>query len=296
MRKPVFTGTGTAIVTPFAADGSVDTAALLRLIDMQVEGGVEAIIPCGSTGEGATLSTEEKCEVIRLTVERVAGRVPVIAGTGSNSTHATIQLTKRAKELGADGVLLVCPYYNKPTQQGLFEHHRAIAEAVDIPQILYNVPGRTATNMLPETQLRIAEQCGNVVATKEASANLEQISEIINSAPEGFAVLSGDDSLALPVIACGGQGTIAVISNYMPREFGDLVRAALAGDFATARSLQARLLPLMQLNFIESNPGPVKAVLAMKGLIEETYRLPLVPLQSAHRAKVEQGLREAGLL
>ncbi len=296
MRKQLFTGTGTAIVTPFAKDGSVDKAALLRLVDTQIDGGVEAIIPCGSTGEGATLSTEEKCEVIRLTVERVAGRIPVIAGTGSNNTHATIELTKRAKDIGADGVLLVCPYYNKPTQQGLFEHHRAIAEAVDIPQILYNVPGRTATNMLPETQLRIAEECPNVVATKEASANLEQISEIAGCAPDGFAVLSGDDSLALPVIACGGKGTIAVISNFAPREFGDLVRAALAGDFATARELQRRLLPVMKLNFVESNPGPVKAVLAMKGLIGETYRLPLVPLQSGNRAKVEQGLREAGLL
>ena len=295
MRKPLFTGTATALVTPFTKDGAVDTEALGRLIDMQIDGGVEALVPCGSTGEGATLSTEEKCTVIRTTVERAGGRVPVGAGTGSNNTHATIELPRRAKEIGADGVLLVGPYYNKPTQQGLFEHFRAIAEAVDIPQIIYNVPGRTATNILAETQLRIAEQCPNVVGTKEASANLEQIAEIIRSAPDGFAVLSGDDSLALPVIACGGLGTIAVISNYAPREFGDLVRAALAGDFATARSLHYRLLPVMKLNFIESNPGPVKAVLAVKGLIEEVYRLPLVPLQSANRAKVEQGLREAGL-
>lgn len=296
MRKPVFTGTATAIVTPFTADGSIDKNAFLRLVDLQLEGGVEALVPCGSTGEGATMTTEEKCEVIRLAVERVAGRIPVIAGTGSNDTRATIEMTKRAKELGADAVLLVCPYYNKPTQQGLFEHHRAIAEAVDIPQILYNVPGRTAVNMLPETQLRIAEQCPNVVGTKEASANLEQIMEIIRSAPEGFGVLAGDDSLALPVVACGGVGVIAVISNYVPREFSALVRAALTGDFATARRLQFQLLPMMKLNFIESNPGPVKAVLALKGLIEEVYRLPLVPLQSAHRAALEAGLREAGLL
>lgn len=296
MRTPIFTGTGTALVTPFAKDSSIDFEALGRLIDRQIDSGIEAVVPCGSTGEGATLSTEEKCDVIRFTVERVAGRIPVIAGTGSNNTQATIHLTARAKELGADGVLLVCPYYNKPTQHGLFEHHRAVAEAVDIPQILYNVPGRSGVNMTAETQLRIAEMCPNVVATKEASANLEQIAEIVRSAPEGFSVLSGDDSLALPVIACGGRGVIAVISNYMPQQYGDLVRAALAGDFGRARSLHFSLLPLMKLNFIESNPIPVKAVLAARGVIEEVYRLPLTPLQPENRTKLEAGLREAGLL
>jgi 4-hydroxy-tetrahydrodipicolinate synthase len=296
MRTPIFTGTGTALVTPFKKDLSVDFDALGRLIDMQIEQGIEAVIPCGSTGEGATLSTDEKCDVIRFTIERVAGRIPVVAGTGSNDTQATIRLTARAREMGADGVLLVCPYYNKPTQQGLFEHHRAIAEAVDIPQILYNVPSRSGTNMTVETQLRIAEECPNVVAIKEASANLEQIAEIIRSAPEGFLILSGDDSLALPVIACGGKGSIAVISNYAPKQYGDLVRAALSGDFATAREHLFALLPLMKLNFIESNPIPAKAILAAQGLIEEIYRLPLTPLQPENRTKVEQGMRAAGLL
>lgn len=296
MKTRVFTGTGTALVTPFYADRSIDFESLGRLIDKQIECGIEALVPCGSTGEGATLSTEEKSSVIRFTVERAAGRVPVIAGTGTNNTQAAIELTRRAKELGADAVLLVCPYYNKPSQQGLFEHHRAIAEAVDIPQILYNIPGRSGVNMLPETQLRIAEECANVVATKEASANLEQIAEIARAAPEGFVVLSGDDSLALPIIACGGQGAIAVISNYMPTEYGNLVRAALAGDIAKARQLHFDVLPLMKLNFIESNPGPVKAALAMQGAIEEVYRLPMTPLQPANRSKLEQGLREAGIL
>lgn len=296
MRTPIFTGTGTALVTPFNTDRSVDFEALGRLIEMQIENGIEAVIPCGSTGEGATLSTDEKCDIIQYTVERVAGRIPVIAGTGSNDTQATIRLTARAKELGAHGVLLVCPYYNKPTQQGLVEHHRAIAEAVDIPQILYNVPSRSGVNMTAETQLRIAEECPNVVATKEASANLEQIAEIIRSAPDGFIVVSGDDSLSLPIIACGGKGSIAVISNYAPKQYGDLVRAALGADFETARKHLFALLPLMKLNFIESNPIPVKAVLAGRGLIEEVYRLPLTPLQPENRTKLEQGLREAGLL
>lgn len=295
MKTRVFTGTGTALVTPFHADRSIDFEALGRLIDKQIECGIDALVPCGSTGEGATLSTEEKCAVIRFTVERADKRVPVIAGTGTNNTQAAVELTRRAQGLGADAVLLVCPYYNKPSQQGLFEHHRAIAEAVDIPQILYNIPGRSGVNMLPETQLRIAEECANVVATKEASANLEQIAEIVRSAPEGFAVLSGDDSLALPIIACGGQGAIAVISNYMPTEYGSLIRAALASDMATARRLHFQLLALMKLNFIESNPGPVKAVLAMQGTIEEIYRLPMTPMQPENRAKLEQGLREAGV-
>lgn len=294
MKKQLFRGTGTALVTPFGADALVDFSALGKLIDAQISAGIEAVIPCGSTGESATMTKEEKLAVIKFTVERVAGRIPVIAGTGSNDTLSTIELTRKAKELGADGVLLVCPYYNKPTQRGLYEHHRAVALAADIPQIMYNIPGRSGTNMLPETQLRIAEEFENVIAVKEASANIEQMMEIIRNAPAGFALLSGDDSLALPVIACGGSGVIAVISNYAPVMFGDCVRAALRGDFEKARELQYKLFPLMKINFIESNPIPVKAILAIQGKIEEMYRLPMTPLSDENRTKLEAVVESVG--
>ncbi len=289
-------GTLTALVTPFRLDGSIDWEAFRRLVDFQLQAGVEGLVPIGSTGESATLEMSEKLEIAARLVEWVEGRVPVIVGTGTNETRSTIALTKHVRQLGADAALVVCPYYNKPTQQGLYEHFRALAEAVDIPLVLYNVPGRTAVNMTAETQLRLAEECPNIVATKEASGNMEQVMEIIRSAPAHFRVLAGDDTLALPIIACGGHGVVSVIANYAPHLFGECIRAALAGEWERARQLHYRLFPLMRLNFIESNPIPVKAVLAMLGLVEEVYRLPLTPLQLRHRELLERALREAGLL
>ncbi|MCS7176463.1 MAG: 4-hydroxy-tetrahydrodipicolinate synthase [Candidatus Kapabacteria bacterium] len=289
-------GTLTALVTPFQRDGSVDWAALRRLVEFQLQAGVEGLVPVGSTGESATLSFEEKVEIIARVVEWVGGRVPVVAGTGTNDTRTTIELTRQAHRVGADAALIVCPYYNKPTQQGLYEHFRAVAEAVPIPIVLYNVPGRTAVNMTAETQLRLAEEFPTVVATKEASANLEQVMEILRNAPPHFAVLAGDDMLALPMIVCGGVGVVSVIANYAPQQFGECIRSALAGEWERARTLHYALFPLMRLNFIESNPIPVKAALAMMGLIEEVYRLPLTPLQPRHRELLERALREAGIL
>jgi len=290
-----FKGTATALVTPFLPDESIDFDNLGKLIDFQIEQGVEGIVPCGSTGEAATLSYQEKVAIIRFTVERAERKVKVIAGTGSNDTRATITLTRTAKELGADAVLLVAPYYNKPTQNGFFEHFRVIAEAVDIPQIIYNVPGRTGSNITAETQLRIAESNTNIIATKEASANLEQMMEIISNAPAHFSVLAGDDSLALPVIASGGTGVIAVISNYAPKQFGELVRSALRGDFAEARRMQFELLPMMKLNFIESNPIPVKYILSQMGMIGEQYRLPITPASEHNKKVINSGMIKCGI-
>ncbi len=296
MKKFVFFGTATALVTPFTADGSIDFAALDRLLDYQLSGDIDALVPCGSTGESATLSAEEKLKIFEHVLNKVQGKVPVIAGTGSNNTRATIELTRAAAQLGVDAALIVCPYYNKPTQEGIIAHYRAIADAVDIPIILYNVPGRTAVNMTAETQLRLAEMCENIIATKEASGNLEQMMEIIRSAPPGFVVLSGDDALTLPLIAVGGKGVISVISNYAPKAFSDLVRFALEDNLARARQIHCHLLPLMRLNFIESNPIPVKAALAMMGIIGEHYRLPLVPMKAENREKLKRALTAAGLL
>jgi len=284
-------GLYTAIVTPFDASGELDRAAFLRLIDMQVAGGVNGIVVTGSTGEGATTTTAEKERLWSWAVEHVAGKVAIIAGTGTNDTRSTIELTALAQRCGAQAALLVTPYYNKPTQAGIIAHHKAIADAVDLPQILYNVPGRTATNVLPETQIAIAEGSTNVIATKEASANLEQISEIIRNAPAHFTVLAGDDVLALPTIACGGTGVIAVISNYLPATYADLVDAALKGDVATAARRQRQLMPYYKANFIESNPLPVKYILHKLGYVDLVYRLPLVPPLASTRAALDSLLQ-----
>ncbi len=286
-----FRGTATAIVTPFHADGSIDFKALGTVVDSQIHGGVEGIVPCGSTGEAATMSHDEKLSVIRFCVERVQGRIKVIAGTGSNDTAATIRLSLDARAAGADALLLVGPYYNKPTQEGHVRHFSAIADAIDLPIIIYNVPGRTGTNMSAETQLRIAELSPSIIATKEASANLEQMQEIIRSAPAHFSLLSGDDSLVLPAVACGAQGVIAVISNYAPAVYSSGVRAALDGDFSLARELHYKLLPLMKLNFCESNPIPVKFILSELGFIENNLRLPLTPLSEHHRSSIRNALQ-----
>jgi 4-hydroxy-tetrahydrodipicolinate synthase len=271
----MFTGTYTALVTPFLADGSLDRDTFLRLIDQQIDGGVDGVVVCGSTGEGATTSNDEKRQLFDWAVERAAGRVRIIAGTGSNDTRATIELTRLAQNSAVDGVLVVTPYYNKPTPQGQIAHYKAVADATTLPVILYNVPGRTGTNMTPDTQLTIAHACPNVVATKEASANLEQMCEIMRGAPSHFSVLAGDDSLALPIIACGGVGVIAVISNYLPRTFSALIRASREGDLATARALQMRLVPWYRANFLESNPIPVKYIMHRLHGMALSLRLPL---------------------
>lgn len=296
MIKLPLHGTITALVTPMNHDGSLDIASLKQLIDMQIEGGVDAIVPCGSTGESATMNMDEKCAVIQATVEYAAGRIPVIAGTGSNDTAAAIFMTKKAKELGADAVLLVSPFYNKPTQRGLIAHFSAIAESCDIPQILYNVPGRTASNMLAETQLALAERYTHIIATKEASADLEQIMEIIRNRPEHFTVLAGDDSLALPIIASGGHGVISVLSNYAPAQFGACINAALQGRWEEARAAHYALFDLMKLNFIETNPIPVKGILSMLGLCKEEYRLPMQPLLPENKETLRKALQKAGIL
>lgn len=280
-------GLYTAIVTPFTADGAIDEAAFLKLVDAQIAGGVQGIVVSGSTGEGATTTLAEKERLWALAIERAAGRVQIIAGTGSNDTRATVEASIVAEKAGADAVLVVTPYYNKPTPSGLMAHHAAIADAASIPQILYNVPGRTGLNMSAETQVAIAEAIPTVVATKEASANLEQMSEIIRNAPSHFSLIAGDDSLTLPIIALGGVGVIAVISNYAPETFGALVRASLAGDFAEARRLQAVLMPWYKANFIESNPLPAKYIMHKLHGIELTFRLPLTAPTPSTRAQLD---------
>src|SRR5215831_10462946 len=274
MTKKRFQGTGTAMITPFKSDGSVDEKALRRFVDFQIDGHVDMLLPCGTTGEGATLDEAETDRVVQIVIEESKQRVPVIVGAGSNSTAKAIQQTKSAKKLGADGVLSVGPYYNKPTQQGYHEHFKAIAEAEDIPIIVYNVPGRTGGNIEAKTMLRLAE-IPNIVAVKEASGNLGQIMDIIHEAPPDFRVLSGDDAIAVAVVALGGDGIVSVVSNETPKMMSAMIDAALEGNLAKAREIHYKLLPLMNVNFIESNPIPAKAALAMIGLIEENYRLPL---------------------
>ncbi|HLN98221.1 MAG TPA: 4-hydroxy-tetrahydrodipicolinate synthase [Pyrinomonadaceae bacterium] len=289
-------GCATALVTPFTSDGRIDDAALTRLIKYQLAGGVKLLVPCGTTGESATMTEEEDQQVIGRAIELARGRAKVIAGTGSNSTAATIRYSTRASELGADAVLVVAPFYNKPTQPGLYAHFRAVAEAVDLPVVIYNVPGRTSCNISADTTLRLARDCENIVAVKEASGNWSQIMEILRNRPEGFRVLSGDDALTFAMIALGGDGLISVASNEAPELMSRMVDLALGGKWDEARELHYRLLPLMETNFIESSPGPVKAGLAMMNLIGENYRLPLVPIQETSRAELRAVLAEIGLL
>jgi len=290
-------GCGTALVTPFHQDGSVDDAALRNLVAWQIESGIDFLVPCGTTGETPTLTHDEWLHVIDTTVEVAAGRVPIVAGATSNATHDAVE---KAKELaarpGVNAILTASPYYNKPTQEGQYRHFKAIAEAVaDKPIILYNVPGRTGANLEPSTLARLAE-IPNIVGVKEASGNMTQIAEAINSTREGFLVFSGDDAVTLPVIALGGVGLISVASNEIPREMAELTRAALNNDWATARSLNRKYFPLMQTNFIESSPLPVKAVLAMMGKVEEVYRLPLLPMRRDTRSRLQRVATEAGLI
>jgi len=288
-------GTGTAMVTPFGADQGVDDTALDRLVEFQLDAGVEMLLPCGTTGEGATLEPEEWERVVGRVVERAGGRVPVIAGAGSNSTAGAIRLARRAAELGADGVLSVGPYYNKPNQAGFYAHFRAIAEASEAAVVIYNVPGRTGSNIHAETTLALAELPG-IAGIKEASGNLEQVMAILRLRPEGFRVLSGDDALTLAMLALGADGVVSVTSNAAPKMFGDMVRLALDGRIAEARALHYRMLPLMRASVADTNPIPIKAVLAMMGRMEEVYRLPLVPPSPALRERLRAVVEELGIL
>jgi 4-hydroxy-tetrahydrodipicolinate synthase len=290
-------GCGTALVTPFHQDGSIDDAALRNLVAWQVESGIDFLVPCGTTGETPTLTHDEWLYVIDATIEVVAGRVPIVAGATSNSTHDAVEKAKEiAARPGVNAILTASPYYNKPTQEGQYRHFKAIAEAVgDKPIILYNVPGRTGANIETGTVARLAE-IPNIVGVKEASGNMTQIAEVINAVPESFLVFSGDDAVTLPVIALGGVGIISVASNEIPHEMSALTRAALNNDWTTARALHRKYLPLMQANFIESSPLPVKAVLAMMGRIEEVYRLPLLPMRRDTRSRLQKIATEVGLI
>jgi 4-hydroxy-tetrahydrodipicolinate synthase len=291
-----FQGTATAIVTPFKKDGSIDEAALRRFVDFQISGGVEALVPVGTTGENPTLNADEQKHVIEIVIEQTNKRVKIFAGAGSNNTTEVVEKVRFAKKAGADAALVVGPYYNRPTQHGYFQHFSTVADAVDIPLIIYNVPGRTGGNIEAATMLRMAEEIPNVVMVKEASGNMTQIMEIARNMPKHFSLLSGDDSLAYSLIALGGDGCISVVSNEVPKEYSNLLRLCLKGNWTEALQLHYRLLPLMNINFIESSPTPVKTALAMMGMMEETLRLPLVPLTEPSRVKLKNALAELKLV
>jgi 4-hydroxy-tetrahydrodipicolinate synthase len=290
----MFQGSIVAIVTPFN-NGAVDEEKLRELVEFQIENGTDAIVPCGTTGESSTLDYVEHDRVIKIVVEQVNKRVPVIAGTGSNSTREAIEITRHAKELGADGALLVTPYYNKPSQEGLFLHYKAIADAVALPQVLYNVPGRTSVNLLPETVARLAVH-PNIVAIKEATGSLQQASEVLALCGENITVLSGDDFITLPMMACGAKGVISVTANIMPKEVAALVDAFNAGNFEEAKRLHLYLLKISNAMFIETNPVPVKTGVALMGKCRDEVRLPLAPLAAANRAKLTAIMKEYGLI
>jgi 4-hydroxy-tetrahydrodipicolinate synthase len=294
MRRS-FAGAGTALVTPFTRSGDLDEAALRGLVRRQLEGGIDCLVPCGTTGESATLSAVEQERVIAITLEEANGKVPVLAGAGSNDTRAAVEKAKAAAALGADGVLSVAPYYNKPTPEGLYRHFAAIADASPAPVVFYNVPGRTGSNVDAKTQLRLAAH-PNVAAVKEASGNFAQIMDILRDRPAGFQVLSGDDAYTLPMMALGAEGVISVVANQLPGPMHDLVAACARGDFVEGRRIHNRILRLMNLNFVESNPVPVKASLALLGLCEESYRLPLCPPAESTREALRAALRELELL
>ncbi len=291
-----FRGVATALVTPMqSGDSAVDERALRSLVDFQITNGVNGLVPCGTTGESATLNHAEHHHVMDVVVEQTAGRVPVIVGAGSNSTREAISLTQHARAIGAQAALSIAPYYNKPTQEGFFQHYKAIAESVDIPIIVYNVPGRTGSNINAETTLRIAELPG-IAGIKEASGNMGQVMEILRHRPPHFTVLSGEDALTLPLLALGADGAISVVSNETPRLFSTMVRLCLEGNFSEGRAIHEELLQLMNLNFIESNPIPVKGALAIMGMIDEAYRLPLTPMTTDHRFAVRRALEELHLM
>lgn len=282
----MFAGVYTAMVTPFQSDGSIDEAALRSLVDAQLAGGVQGLVPMGTTGESPTVTHEENIRVIEVVAEQAAGRTSIIAGTGSNSTAEAVRMTRLAKDVGATATLQVTPYYNKPTQEGLYRHFMTIAEATDLPMVVYNIPGRTARNVENETMLRLATH-PNIVAVKEASGSMAQVMEIVSARPDGFSVLSGDDNLTLPLMSLGGEGVVSVASNIAPRLMVRLVEAARRGDFVEARALHYRLLPLFRAVFLQTNPIPIKYALAAKRIITEAYRLPLVPLDETDKRRVD---------
>ena len=288
-------GCGTALVTPFDRGGSIDEQALRRLVQFQLREGIDFLVPCGTTGETPTLEHDEYLEVIRAVVAETAGKVPVIAGVGGNNTKKVVELAREVERLGVQGILSVAPYYNKPTQEGLCQHFKAIAESSAVPVVLYNVPGRTSSNLEPATVARLS-RVPNIVGIKEASGSITQQMEVLNSVAPGFRVLSGDDAFTFPLMALGGVGVISVASNEIPGPMTRLVSLLREGRYDEARKLNPELLPLMQANFIETSPIPVKAALAMMGMIEEVYRLPLVPMKSENRAKLEKVLAAQGLL
>jgi 4-hydroxy-tetrahydrodipicolinate synthase len=294
MRTP-FTGCGTALVTPFTTGGTIDKDTLRRLVRRQIDGGVHFLVPCGTTGESPTLSRAERRAIVELVLEEAAGRVPVLAGAGGYDTQAVVEAARDMHAAGARGLLSVTPYYNKPTPEGLFQHYRAIADATPLPIIVYNVPGRTGCNVDPATLVRLAT-IQTVIGVKEASGNMTQICEVCERVPPDFIVLSGDDALTLPAIAIGARGIISVAANEIPREMSAMVEAAERGDFATAREMHTRLLPLMLVNFAEANPIPVKSAMAQLGLLEETYRLPMVPARPDVRERIARELARLGLV
>jgi 4-hydroxy-tetrahydrodipicolinate synthase len=291
-------GCATALVTPFKRDGSIDDDCFRKLVERQIKGGVKLLVPCGTTGESVTMSEDERLHVIKITVE-VAKRhkgAKVIAGTGSNNTAATIEFTRRTREAGADAALIVAPYYNKPTQEGMFAHFSEIAKSVKgFPIMLYNVPTRTSSNISAETTLKLAEKFDNIVATKEASGNYSQVMHIINERPKNFKVFSGDDASTLPLIALGADGLVSVCANEIPKDIAKMVEHALNGSFHFARKINYKILPLMEANFIESSPAPCKFIMKEMGLLEENIRLPLVPVTAATRATLKQVMKDVGI-
>lgn len=291
----MFTGCGTALVTPFRKDLSLDEATMRRLVQRQIRAGIDFLVPCGTTGESPTLTHAEHLRVVEITLEEAKGKVPVVGGAGGYNTAEVIELARELQRMGVDGILSVTPYYNKATQEGLYQHYRAIASAVPLPIIVYNVQGRTGVNVETATLKRLAE-IDNIVGVKEASGNIGQMASVCHNMPERFDVLSGDDAVTIPLIALGGRGLISVVSNEIPAEMTKLVQLALAGDFAGARALQRTWLPLMEVNFVESNPIPVKAAMAMMGLLEPVYRLPMVPPLPQSQARIEAVLKSIGLL
>jgi 4-hydroxy-tetrahydrodipicolinate synthase len=290
----MFTGCGTALVTPFRKDSSLDEAAMRSLVRRQINAGINFLVPCGTTGESPTLTRAEHLRVVGITVEESKGKVPVLAGAGGYNTAEVIELANELRHIGVDGILSVTPYYNKPTQEGLYQHYKAIASKVALPIIVYSVQGRTGVNVEPATLARLA-QIENIVGVKEASGNMSQMARVVHEVPENFTVLSGDDSITVPLIALGGRGIISVVSNEIPGEMTALAQAALAGEFARARALQRQWLPLMEVNFVESNPIPVKAAMAMMGLLEPVWRLPMCPPAPQSASKIEAVLEACGL-
>jgi|SRR6185312_2674646 len=291
----MFAGCGTALVTPFRKDLSLDESTLRALVRRQIEAGIDFLCPCGTTGESPTLTHAEHLRVIEIAVEEARGRVPVLAGAGGYNTHEVIKLVSELQKLGVSGILSVTPYYNKPTQEGLYQHYKAIAESTRLPIVVYSVQPRTAVNVEPATVVRLA-QIPNIVGIKEASGSISQMASILARVPESFTVLSGDDAIALPLIALGGRGVISVVANQIPSEFRQLIKAALDGDFASARRLQRKYQALMEVNFVETSPGPVKFAMARMGLLEPVWRLPLVAPQEASQQKIEAALESIGLL